>query len=275
MLWPCGSRNGPVNVPSGYLLCDGSIVSQATYAALYAVIGNTYGLAPGSGNFYLPNTIGRAPMGSVGNSYTVTLTVSNSINVDGPTINPGDTNNGWVVTATTNAVYIGMEFNFGGTLGFHYVNQILGTNASGGLTTTGNGYLTPFILVFDSNPSGAATAYTPIVTPASYTLTYSPIIGTTQAPLVGLNPGQITTLPQNMPLMGGPYITQSPDQVGTHSHGNGFGAGGINAANASNNPIQGQNTTQNTGTYNANGTVVPGQMSLLPMNFGVFYFIKT
>jgi hypothetical protein len=214
-------------------------------------------------------------MGSVGNSYSVSVTVSNSINVDGPNINSGDTNNGWNITAASNAVYVGMEFDFGGTLGIHVIKQILGTNVTGSLTTPGNGYLPPFTIVFDSISGGAATAYTPITSTTFRTLVYSPIVGTTQAPLVGLNPGQLTTLPQNMPLMGGPYISQSPDQVGTHSHPNGFGAGGINAANTANNPIQGQNTGQNSGTYSANGIVVPGQMSMLPMNFGVFYFIKT
>jgi hypothetical protein len=42
------------SVPTGWLLCDGSSVSQTTYAALYAAIGNTYGSAT-SGNFLLPD----------------------------------------------------------------------------------------------------------------------------------------------------------------------------------------------------------------------------
>jgi microcystin-dependent protein len=48
--------------PAQYLLCNGAAVSQATYAALYAVIGVTYG-DPGGGNFNLPNLVGRAPFG--------------------------------------------------------------------------------------------------------------------------------------------------------------------------------------------------------------------
>lgn len=41
------------SLPKGWLLCDGSAVSQITYAALFAVIGTTFG-NPGSGNFNVP-----------------------------------------------------------------------------------------------------------------------------------------------------------------------------------------------------------------------------
>jgi microcystin-dependent protein len=43
-------------VPTGWLACDGSAVSQTTYAALYAIIGTTYNTTgEGAGNFRLPN----------------------------------------------------------------------------------------------------------------------------------------------------------------------------------------------------------------------------
>ncbi len=48
--------------PEGWLLCDGDDVSQSTYAALYAVIGTTFG-APGGGDFTLPDMRGRIPLG--------------------------------------------------------------------------------------------------------------------------------------------------------------------------------------------------------------------
>jgi len=50
--------------PDGFLLCDGSVVSQTTYADLYAVIGHTFAADPGGGNFTLPNMDGRFPYGS-------------------------------------------------------------------------------------------------------------------------------------------------------------------------------------------------------------------
>ena len=49
--------------PTGWLLCDGSQVSQATYAALYAVVGaNAFGTDSG-GNFFLPDLKGRTVIG--------------------------------------------------------------------------------------------------------------------------------------------------------------------------------------------------------------------
>lgn len=45
---------GGTTAPAGYLLCDGSAVSRTTYAALFAVIGTTYGLGDGSTTFNLP-----------------------------------------------------------------------------------------------------------------------------------------------------------------------------------------------------------------------------
>lgn len=41
-------------IPSGWLDCDGTAVSRTTYAALYAVIGTTYGAGNGSTTFNLP-----------------------------------------------------------------------------------------------------------------------------------------------------------------------------------------------------------------------------
>ena len=54
---------GGASSPSGYLLCDGSTVSRATYAALYAVVGHSFGTDPGSGNFILPDLRGRFGLG--------------------------------------------------------------------------------------------------------------------------------------------------------------------------------------------------------------------
>lgn len=49
--------------PTGWLLCQGQEVSRATYATLYAVIGNTYGAGNGTTTFNLPNLKGRVPIG--------------------------------------------------------------------------------------------------------------------------------------------------------------------------------------------------------------------
>ena len=51
-------------LPNGWLLCDGSAVSRTDYAALYAVIGTTYGAGDGSTTFNLPNLVDKFVEGS-------------------------------------------------------------------------------------------------------------------------------------------------------------------------------------------------------------------
>ena len=53
-------------VPAGWLACDGSAVSRATYATLYGVIGNTYGAGDGVTTFNVPTSARRVIMGSGG-----------------------------------------------------------------------------------------------------------------------------------------------------------------------------------------------------------------
>lgn len=53
-------------IPAGYLLCDGSEVSQVTYSALYVVIGTSYKRYEtpiGTRSFTLPDLRGRFPLG--------------------------------------------------------------------------------------------------------------------------------------------------------------------------------------------------------------------
>lgn len=74
LLTPTGSitayAGSSASVPSGWLLCDGTAVSQTTYAALYAVIGSAYNtsggqVAPSAGTFRVPLLTGRVPVGRV------------------------------------------------------------------------------------------------------------------------------------------------------------------------------------------------------------------
>jgi len=79
------------SAPSGYLLCDGSAVSRTTYATLFALIGETYGVGDGSTTFNLPNVKGRAiagkgagtgytALGATGGAKTVDLSHSHTAN---------------------------------------------------------------------------------------------------------------------------------------------------------------------------------------------------
>jgi microcystin-dependent protein len=60
MMWPTASA------PSGYLLCNGTAVSRTTYAALFAIIGTTFGVGDNSTTFNLPNYTNRLPVGAGG-----------------------------------------------------------------------------------------------------------------------------------------------------------------------------------------------------------------
>ena len=51
------------NAPAGFLYARGQTVSRTTYAALYAVLGTTYGAGDGSTTFGLPNLQTRIPVG--------------------------------------------------------------------------------------------------------------------------------------------------------------------------------------------------------------------
>lgn len=50
-------------VPTGWLLCDGTAVSRATYDELFALIGTQYGVGDGSTTFNVPDLRGRVIMG--------------------------------------------------------------------------------------------------------------------------------------------------------------------------------------------------------------------
>jgi len=65
---------GP-SAPTGWLLCDGSIVSRTTYSALFAIVGETFGAGDGSTTFVLPNLIDYVPAG-VGGTLGSTIGVT-------------------------------------------------------------------------------------------------------------------------------------------------------------------------------------------------------
>jgi microcystin-dependent protein len=58
---PTGSVHmmATTTAPSGYLKCDGSAISRTTYAALFTIIGTTWGAGNGSSTFNLPDLRGE------------------------------------------------------------------------------------------------------------------------------------------------------------------------------------------------------------------------
>jgi len=58
IMWPTATA------PTGYLLCDGTAVSRTTYAALFSLVGVTFGSGDGSTTFNVPNYTNRMPYGT-------------------------------------------------------------------------------------------------------------------------------------------------------------------------------------------------------------------
>ena len=50
---------GMITAPTGFLACDGSLVSRTTYASLFAAIGTIYGVGDGSTTFKMPDLRGE------------------------------------------------------------------------------------------------------------------------------------------------------------------------------------------------------------------------
>ena len=49
--------------PTGWLLCDGSPVSRATYSSLFTLVGTAYGAGDGATTFNVPDMRGKIPVG--------------------------------------------------------------------------------------------------------------------------------------------------------------------------------------------------------------------
>lgn len=73
------------SAPTGWLMCRGQAVSRTTYAALYAVVGTTFGVGDGSTTFNLPDLekrfprgAGTAAVGDAGGAETVALDLAST-----------------------------------------------------------------------------------------------------------------------------------------------------------------------------------------------------
>ncbi len=58
MPWP------GVSAPPGFLICDGALISRATYAGLFTAIGTTFGTGNGTTTFGIPDMRSRTPIGA-------------------------------------------------------------------------------------------------------------------------------------------------------------------------------------------------------------------
>ena len=75
--------------PSGWLLCDGAIVSRTTYSALWTALGTTsspYGQGDGSTTFALPDMRSKVPIGVGTGSGLTARTLGGTVGVENTTL---------------------------------------------------------------------------------------------------------------------------------------------------------------------------------------------
>ena len=79
------------SVPTGFLECNGALVSRTTYSALFAIVGTTYGAGDGATTFALPDLQDNVPLGKSGTKALASTgganTVASTGNVGGSTAN--------------------------------------------------------------------------------------------------------------------------------------------------------------------------------------------
>ncbi len=131
--------------PSKWVLCYGQQLSTTTYAALFAVIGTTYG--SGAGTFGIPDCRGRATFGqdNMGGTAANRITIA-GLNFDGTVLgNSGGLQNhqttlGEVPTGITSSNTATVTFTSNQTNVI--VGSVTNINFSGGAgtTTSGNGF---------------------------------------------------------------------------------------------------------------------------------------
>jgi microcystin-dependent protein len=144
--------------PTGFLLCDGSLVSRGTYAALFAVVGTTFGAGDGSTTFALPDLRGRFPLGKAASGTGSTLGGSGGA-IDhvhtGPSHTHGVTvtRDGW--GATKNTPSTTGRLNTGDATGaaefassYQPTADLAVTSAAGGTGNTGTANAPFMTLVF-------------------------------------------------------------------------------------------------------------------------------
>lgn len=139
------------------MLCDGSAVSRTDYAALYAVIGTTYGAGNGSTTFNLPNLVDKFVEGSA-TAGTVKSAGLPNITGMAHALLTSDQRIAWDTKDTS-----------AGLTGPFYASGVYGNYATGATT---NGETLPHNLNFDASRSSAIYGKSNTVQPPALTMRY-------------------------------------------------------------------------------------------------------
>lgn len=138
--------------PEGWDMCDGAAISRTDYAALFSVIGTTYGVGDGSTTFNLPDTRGQflRSLDDMG-----TAAGAASVDVDGTARTVGQTQanatakNGLTATQASHTHTYGKVYRSAGavTMDGGYVNAGGSTPYTARADGTATGGTTPTVTV--------------------------------------------------------------------------------------------------------------------------------
>ena len=279
-IWAGGSDDGissqNFNIPSGWLLCDGSFFLNSVFPTLASVLGNKYGypgLGPPPGLTALPDLTFAVPMGTPYRNYTMTTIPSI------PTID--------LQAKTSDSAYNTTTLAPGGTqvssLTTWYITSKIGPVLNYGTVFPGNSItVAGSSITFPSVYISSIIAYEGAANSTGYILLRS-VNGTSPIPripitstILAVGQGIAGTLPAGIDI---PYFlgtanvegrsqvtrNQKGIEVGSHTHqgvpdttssaipGSGFsvGNGGFTSANYQPYVSTIANVTRNVGTYTA------------------------
>jgi microcystin-dependent protein len=194
--------------PDGWLLCDGTEKSRATYAKLFAVIADTYGVGDGSTTFNVPDMRGVFPRGSGTNG------TSNYGGVTGHTPEGGSlaakggqktAKNGLSSTASSETTSVsGNKNQLNNSTGnqsashSHYAAQLSGQVSPGAIALAGSGWNCVNTSARDSSHTTSSQTANHAHS-FSYTGTFS-AAGTTPAATVTVASADSETTPASLSL---------------------------------------------------------------------------
>lgn len=142
--WPMATA------PSGYITCNGALLSRTTYSVLFAAIGTTYGIGDGSTTFAVPDRRGEHVRGWANGSANDPDRASRTNRGDGTTGDNVGTKQGSMYAS--HAHTFTMAYNPFGGGGASYssdgVSGAVGTSASGGNETRGRNVYTNYCIRF-------------------------------------------------------------------------------------------------------------------------------
>jgi len=129
---------GSAVLPTGWLVCDGTAVSRTIYAALYAIIGTTWGPGDGVSTFNVPNLQNRFLVGAgnfgfatLGGATNFTLSVAQLPSHTHTITDPGHTHTDFAASSTNTAGAAAGAVTTGGMTGSNTTGITINNTGSG------------------------------------------------------------------------------------------------------------------------------------------------